>query len=133
MRRPTAGSRSFSVPSSAPPYRASSRRSRWRSASLRRVPWSATWTSSSGFSATRATPFLPENDAGLDVDHWTGHTGCVILAPHLVSATKNISRPPPLRRGDGPPAQGRHVLERGGGALQRRQRVQSDVPGPPAA
>ena len=33
-------------------------------------------------------PFLPENDAGLDVDHWTGHTGCVILAPHLVSATK---------------------------------------------
>lgn len=28
-------------------------------------------------------PFLPENDAGLDVEHWTGHTGCVILAPHL--------------------------------------------------
>jgi hypothetical protein len=33
-------------------------------------------------------PFLPENDAGLDVEHWTGHTGCVILAPHLVRATK---------------------------------------------
>jgi hypothetical protein len=33
-------------------------------------------------------PFLPENDAGLDVDHWTGHTGCVILAPHLTRATK---------------------------------------------
>ena len=29
-------------------------------------------------------PFLPENDAGLDALHWTGHTGCVILAPHLV-------------------------------------------------
>ena len=28
-------------------------------------------------------PFLPDNDAGLDVEHWTGHTGCVILAPHL--------------------------------------------------
>ncbi|HVO21310.1 MAG TPA: hypothetical protein VMU15_18755, partial [Anaeromyxobacter sp.] len=28
-------------------------------------------------------PFLPENDAGLDVSGWTGHTGCVILAPHL--------------------------------------------------
>ncbi len=28
-------------------------------------------------------PFLPENDAGLDVDHWSGHTGCVILAPQL--------------------------------------------------
>ena len=26
---------------------------------------------------------LPANDAGLDVDGWTGHTGCVILAPHL--------------------------------------------------
>lgn len=33
-------------------------------------------------------PFLVENDAGLDVEHWTGHTGCVILAPHLVNATK---------------------------------------------
>jgi len=33
-------------------------------------------------------PFLPENDAGLDPQHWTGHTGCIILAPHLVKATK---------------------------------------------
>jgi len=33
-------------------------------------------------------PVLPENDARLDVTHWTGHTGCVILAPHLVSLTK---------------------------------------------
>ena len=33
-------------------------------------------------------PYLPENDAGLDVEHWTGHTGCVILAPHLVSLNK---------------------------------------------
>jgi hypothetical protein len=33
-------------------------------------------------------PYLPENDAGLDVEHWTGHTGCVILAPHLVHCTK---------------------------------------------
>jgi hypothetical protein len=29
-------------------------------------------------------PYLPENDAGLDVEHWSGHTGCIILAPHLV-------------------------------------------------
>jgi len=28
-------------------------------------------------------PFLTSSDAGLDIDHWTGHTGCVILAPHL--------------------------------------------------
>lgn len=33
-------------------------------------------------------PFLPENDSGLDVDHWSGHTGCIILAPHLVGVTK---------------------------------------------
>jgi hypothetical protein len=33
-------------------------------------------------------PFLPENDAGLDPQSWTGHTGCVILAPHLVGLKK---------------------------------------------
>jgi hypothetical protein len=33
-------------------------------------------------------PLLPENDSALDSEHWTGHTGCVILAPHLVRATK---------------------------------------------
>jgi phosphoenolpyruvate carboxykinase (diphosphate) len=33
-------------------------------------------------------PFLPENDAGLDPRAWTGHTGCVILAPHLVGMKK---------------------------------------------
>ena len=33
-------------------------------------------------------PFLPQNDAGLDVEHWTGHTGCVILATHLTAVTK---------------------------------------------
>lgn len=33
-------------------------------------------------------PFLPQNDAALDVEHWSGHTGCVILAPHLTELTK---------------------------------------------
>jgi len=33
-------------------------------------------------------PYLPENDARLDVEHWSGHTGCVILAPHLVTLKK---------------------------------------------
>ncbi|MDI1292872.1 MAG: hypothetical protein PSV18_09010 [Methylobacter sp.] len=33
-------------------------------------------------------PFLPENDAALDNAHWTGHTGCIILAPHLVHCRK---------------------------------------------
>jgi hypothetical protein len=33
-------------------------------------------------------PHLPENDAALDAMHWTGHSGCVVLAPHLVGIKK---------------------------------------------
>ena len=33
-------------------------------------------------------PYLADNDAGLDIEHWTGHTGCVILAPHLIEYSK---------------------------------------------
>ncbi len=33
-------------------------------------------------------PFLPERDAALDVAGFTGHTGCVVLAPHLVHLRK---------------------------------------------
>ncbi len=33
-------------------------------------------------------PFLPENDARLDAGGWTGHTGCVILAPQLTALKK---------------------------------------------
>lgn len=33
-------------------------------------------------------PNLPECDAGLDTDHWTGTTGCVVLAPHLRKCRK---------------------------------------------
>lgn len=33
-------------------------------------------------------PHLPENDAALDVESWTGHSGCVILAPHLRTLKK---------------------------------------------
>ncbi|QDS90718.1 hypothetical protein EC9_49340 [Rosistilla ulvae] len=49
---------------------------------------------------------VPENDAGLDVEHWTGHTGCVILAPHLERLTKkelglpHISEATPLQIAD---------------------------------
>jgi hypothetical protein len=34
-------------------------------------------------------PGLPEKDAALDTDHWTGHTGCIILAPHLTEMVKS--------------------------------------------
>jgi hypothetical protein len=33
-------------------------------------------------------PYLPENDSALDAMHWSGHTGCVILAPHLAGIKK---------------------------------------------
>jgi hypothetical protein len=33
-------------------------------------------------------PHLPENDAALAPENWSGHTGCVILATHLTSLTK---------------------------------------------
>src|SRR5690606_34302095 len=33
-------------------------------------------------------PHLQENNAALDVEKWSGHTGCVILAPHLVFLRK---------------------------------------------
>ena len=33
-------------------------------------------------------PYLPENDAALDIQHWSGHTGFIILAPHLTKFTK---------------------------------------------
>lgn len=31
---------------------------------------------------------LAINDAALDTEHWTGHTGCIILAPHLTEMRK---------------------------------------------
>jgi hypothetical protein len=50
-------------------------------------------------------PALTENDAALDPEGWSGHTGCVILAPHLVKCTKQAlglphfdKAPPHLRR-----------------------------------
>ncbi len=33
-------------------------------------------------------PYIADNDAALDPLHWTGHTGCIVLATHLVTMTK---------------------------------------------
>ena len=33
-------------------------------------------------------PMLPEHDSSLDPEHWTGHSGCVILATHLTKLTQ---------------------------------------------
>lgn len=34
------------------------------------------------------SPYHIKNDSALDVEHWTGHTGCIILAPQLTLLTK---------------------------------------------
>jgi len=33
-------------------------------------------------------PSFHSNDSGMDVDHWSGHTGYILLAPHLTKLTK---------------------------------------------
>lgn len=48
-----------------------------------------------GIFGNAGDPHLPENDAALDPAGWTGHTGCVILAPHLVRVRKvDVGLPP---------------------------------------
>ena len=41
-----------------------------------------------GIFGNAGDPYLPENDSTLDPEGWTGHTGAVILAPHLTRLTK---------------------------------------------
>ncbi len=41
-------------------------------------------------------PYLPENDPGLDVAHFCGVTGMVLLAPHLIKLTKKELGLPPF-------------------------------------
>jgi hypothetical protein len=48
-------------------------------------------------------PYLPENDARLDVGVWSGHTGCVILAPQLCTVKKKDCGLP--HRSEATPAQ----------------------------
>lgn len=78
-------------------------------------------------------PLLPENDAGLDVEHWTGHTGCVILAPHLVKATKKAVGLPhwhqatERQRRDGMCWKDENELYNNGGAFKLTCRDESGV------
>lgn len=41
-----------------------------------------------GIFGNAGDPNLPENDSALDAIGWTGHTGFVVLAPHLTQLTK---------------------------------------------
>ena len=69
-------------------------------------------------------PYLPENDPALAPDGWTGHTGCVILAPHLTHAPKHLLGLPhwdaatPRQRRDGMCYKDENELYNGGNAFK---------------
>jgi hypothetical protein len=78
-------------------------------------------------------PILPENDSALDAEHWTGHTGCVILAPHLVRAAKKSVGLPPWdqaterQRRDGMCWKDENELYNGGSAFKLTCRDETGV------
>ena len=78
-------------------------------------------------------PYLSENDSGLDVKHWSGHTGCVILAPHLVNFTKKELGLPPIseaterQKRDGMCWESEDDLYNDGGAFKVTSRDSSGV------
>lgn len=53
------------------------------------------------------SPYHISNDAGLDFENWSGHTGCIILAPQLTQMTKkelglpNIAKATERQKRDG--------------------------------
>ena len=78
-------------------------------------------------------PYLLENDASLDVEHWTGNTGCVILAPHLIRLKKKQLGLPPYekatkrQRRDGQCWKDEGELYNGGGAFKITARDERGV------
>lgn len=78
-------------------------------------------------------PYLRENDSGLDVKHWSGHTGCVILAPHLITAKKkdlglpHISKATERQKRDGMCWENEDELYNDGGAFKLTARDERGV------
>ena len=78
-------------------------------------------------------PSGPRNDAALDVYHWTGHTGCVILAPHLIHCTKrelglpHFDQATPRQRRDGMCWKDENEKYNNGGAFKITTRDTSGV------
>jgi len=73
-------------------------------------------------------PFLPENDAALDAEHWTGHTGCVILAPHLITVTKKDAGLPYWDKATERQRRDGMCWKTESGAIQQWRCFQADVP-----
>jgi hypothetical protein len=78
-------------------------------------------------------PYLAENDAALDIEHWSGHTGCVILAPHLQGLGKKELGLPhydaatPRQRRDGMCWRGENEIYNDGSAFKVTCRDQRGV------
>ncbi|MEM9026577.1 MAG: hypothetical protein AAGB06_06545, partial [Verrucomicrobiota bacterium] len=78
-------------------------------------------------------PTLAENDAGLDINGWTGTSGCVILAPHLDTTTKkelglpHISKATERQKRDGMCWENEDELYNEGGAFKVTIRDQQGI------
>lgn len=78
-------------------------------------------------------PNLAHNDAALDPEHWTGHTGCIILAPHLKELKKKDVGLPHYddaterQRKDGMSWKDENELYNDGGAFKITARDESGV------
>ena len=103
---------------------------RWRCDSSRPASLVSNLDFVEGIFGNGGDPYLPENDAALDVAHWTGHTGCVILAPHLIGHPKEGPRTSACRRRHRTAAARWHVLVRRERTVQRRRRLQGHLPRP---
>ncbi len=78
-------------------------------------------------------PYLPENDSALDIEGWTGHTGCVILAPHLITTKKkdaglpHISEATERQKRDGMCWENEDELYNDGGAFKITARTAEGI------
>ncbi|MFW5883260.1 MAG: hypothetical protein ACOCVG_02735, partial [Verrucomicrobiota bacterium] len=78
-------------------------------------------------------PFLPQNDAALNPDGWTGTTGCVILATHLIGIKKkevglpHISEATERQKRDGMCWENEDELYNDGGAFKLTVRDERGV------
>jgi hypothetical protein len=85
--------------------------------------WSPTSTSSSHLRQRRRS--LPaRRTTPRSTPSWTGHTGLVVLAPHLTTADQEGARPAPRRRRHRAPARDGMCWSDRGRALQRGQGLQ---------
>ena len=79
------------------------------------------------------SPYHISNDAGLDYENWSGHTGCIILAPQLTKLTKkevglpHISKATERQKRDGMCWENENELYNDGSAFKLTMRTDEGV------